>query len=99
LIGKALRSFRTCPVGADGEFCKHCVAVGLAWLEGDQRKRSGKSDEPAAVSMEDVRAYLLEQDKKALVGMLVEFTTYVNKLRAAHKPKRNFIKLLDHEKL
>ncbi len=22
----------TCPVGADGDFCKHCVAVGLAWL-------------------------------------------------------------------
>lgn len=26
----------TCPVGRDGAFCKHCVAVGLAWLE--QRK-------------------------------------------------------------
>jgi len=71
----------TCPVGADGEFCKHCVAVGLAWLEGDQRKRSGKSDEPAAVSMEDVRAYLLGQDKKALVEMLVEQATDDDRLR------------------
>jgi uncharacterized Zn finger protein len=24
-----------CPLGLDGEFCKHCVAAGLAWLEGD----------------------------------------------------------------
>lgn len=23
----------TCPVGADGLFCKHCVAAGLEWLE------------------------------------------------------------------
>jgi superfamily II DNA or RNA helicase len=23
----------TCPLGADGIFCKHCVAAGLAWLE------------------------------------------------------------------
>ncbi len=23
----------TCPIGADGAFCKHCVAVGIAWLE------------------------------------------------------------------
>ncbi|HIJ81151.1 MAG TPA: hypothetical protein HPP76_05535 [Desulfuromonadales bacterium] len=23
----------TCPVGQDGDFCKHCVALGLAWLE------------------------------------------------------------------
>ncbi len=24
----------TCPVGMDGLFCKHCVAVGLTWLAG-----------------------------------------------------------------
>jgi uncharacterized Zn finger protein len=24
-----------CPLGLDGEFCKHCVAAGLAWLDGD----------------------------------------------------------------
>jgi uncharacterized Zn finger protein len=71
----------TCPVGADGEFCKHCVAVGLVWLEGDQRRRSGKSDEPAAVSMEDVRGYLLGQDKKALVEILMEQATDDDRLR------------------
>ena len=71
----------TCPVGADSEFCKHCVAVGLAWLEGDHRKRSGKTDEPAAVSMADVRAYLLGQDKKGLVEILVEQATDDDRLR------------------
>jgi uncharacterized Zn finger protein len=33
------------------------------------------------------------------LGREVEFTAYVDKLRAAHKPKRNFIKLLDRERL
>src|SRR5690348_10515287 len=23
----------TCPVGEDGRFCKHCVAVGLTWVD------------------------------------------------------------------
>ena len=71
----------TCPVGADGEFCKHCVAVGLAWLEGDKRRRSGRSDAPAAVNMGDVRAYLLGQDKKALVEILMEQATDDDRLR------------------
>ena len=34
----------TCPVGADGEFCKHCVAVGLAWLENIEQKNSEKGN-------------------------------------------------------
>ena len=63
----------TCPVGADGEFCKHCVAVGLAWLEGNQRKLPpGKADRTATVTADDVRAYLKGQDKDALVDIIVE---------------------------
>lgn len=27
----------TCPAGADGAFCKHAVAVGLAWVEAHPR--------------------------------------------------------------
>jgi len=30
--GRKLEASCTCPVGMDGEFCKHAVAVGLAWL-------------------------------------------------------------------
>src|SRR4030065_1343456 len=43
-----LRFSCTCPVGADGAFCKHCVAAGLSWVEGrDLRtpdKRRAKQD-------------------------------------------------------
>jgi len=32
--GKArLNHSCTCPIGRDGDFCKHCVALGLAWIE------------------------------------------------------------------
>jgi uncharacterized Zn finger protein len=73
LDGQDLDYSCTCPVGADGEFCKHCVAVGLAWLEGSRRNlRSGKADQPAVVTKDDVRAYLKGQDKDALVDLLVE---------------------------
>jgi uncharacterized Zn finger protein len=61
----------TCPVGADGEFCKHCVAVGLTWLEAGEPKFSGKGKRPQAVTMDDVRTYLSGLDKNALVEMLV----------------------------
>jgi hypothetical protein len=61
----------TCPMGMDGEFCKHCVAVGLRWLEGRQVKPSGKAQASPAVTMDDIRAYLLQQDKNVLVDMLM----------------------------
>ena len=55
----------SCPVGADGSFCKHCVAVGLEWLA---KRQSGES----ADTMDGVRAYLESLDKAELVRMLVE---------------------------
>ncbi|MEK7382013.1 MAG: SWIM zinc finger family protein, partial [Elusimicrobiota bacterium] len=35
----------TCPVGTDGDFCKHCVAAGLAWLSPTKcvSKKPGKA--------------------------------------------------------
>ena len=37
----------TCPVGHDGEFCKHCVAVGLAWHAGNMSGEvSAGGDDP-----------------------------------------------------
>src|SRR5437870_2362146 len=71
----------TCPVGADGEFCKHCVAVGLAWIEAGQPKLPGKGKAPLSVTMDDVRIYLLGQDKNALVEMLVDRAMKDDRLR------------------
>src|ERR1039458_4638718 len=62
--GDALASDCTCPLGADGAFCKHCVAVGLAWLTNAPdaaTKKSGK--ESPVVTLDDARVWLAKQDK------------------------------------
>ena len=57
----------TCPVAADGQFCKHCVAVGLvACASGGES--GGAHLRPAA---DDVRAYLEGLDKAHLVDLLL----------------------------
>ncbi len=71
----------TCPVGADGEFCKHCVAVGLTWLQSRELKVSERGQPIQAVTMDDVRAHLLEQDKGALVDVLMEHVMEDGRLR------------------
>jgi uncharacterized Zn finger protein len=71
----------TCPMGADGEFCKHCVAVGLSWTENIEQKNLKKGKQAPGVTIEDVRTYLLGQDKNALVEMLVNRSMEDDRLR------------------
>ncbi len=63
----------TCPLGRDGAFCKHCVAVGLAWLESaePQPKKSRRKSQ-SALTADDIRAYLSRQDQSVLVDLLME---------------------------
>jgi uncharacterized Zn finger protein len=66
---KALQFSCDCPVGMDGEFCKHCVATGLTWLA--QRK----SGEVSAQDIQDsvnLHVYLMAQGKKKLIDMLLD---------------------------
>lgn len=72
----------TCPVGDDGAFCKHCVAVGLAWIElhAGGKRASRKARKPS-VTMDDVRAHLTRQDKRALVELLMEHAMADDRLR------------------
>lgn len=60
-----LRSRCSCPMGAGGAFCKHCVATGLAALEAGE-------DAPTPISIDDVRAHLGSLKKKELVELLIE---------------------------
>lgn len=71
-----------CPLGQGGIFCKHGVAVGLAWLQAKSGRAPGKKPaRGSGVTMEDVRAWLLSQDKNALVGLLMEQAMDDDKLR------------------
>jgi uncharacterized Zn finger protein len=56
----------TCPVGEEGLFCKHCVAVGLAWIAA----RTPAAD--ARPSLPDLRAKLTAMPHEALVELLME---------------------------
>jgi uncharacterized Zn finger protein len=51
----------SCPFGADGAFCKHCVAVALSWLD----------DRDLSAPTLDARTYLQRLPSNALVELLI----------------------------
>ena len=59
----------SCPLGQDGDFCPHAVAVGLAW-------HAGAAGQPMAAvpdrDVADMRSYLLGLDKAALIDLLID---------------------------
>lgn len=68
----------TCPMGDAGVFCKHCVAAGLAYLEGppdtadeDTSRKRGKKCSPAVTS-DDIRRFLSQQKTDALVEIIMD---------------------------
>jgi uncharacterized Zn finger protein len=72
-----------CPVGQGRDFCKHCVATALAWLEKQmpaEKTGQGKKKADKGLTMKDMRAWLLLQEKESLVDMLVESADYDSQL-------------------
>lgn len=68
----------TCPRAGDGYFCKHCVAVGLAWLDehGSASLPAGAGRKPAKAKRrdpwKDIRQYLETQPAESLVEVLLD---------------------------
>jgi uncharacterized Zn finger protein len=56
----------SCPYGAEGAFCEHCVAVGLNWIDGDT------GEQPTAPSADELREYVQSLDHGTLVDLLCE---------------------------
>jgi uncharacterized Zn finger protein len=76
----------TCPVGQDGDFCKHCVALGLAWLEKTDEIEAEFSEPSAStttkkISDDDIRSWLESQDLKVILDMLMAQLTTDGQLR------------------
>ncbi len=63
----------TCPLGEEGDFCKHAVATGLAWLERPEQD----GDDLAGV-----HAHLRSESRESLVEILVEQAANDPELRA-----------------
>ncbi|MBS1795497.1 MAG: SWIM zinc finger family protein [Acidobacteria bacterium] len=63
----------SCPYGEEGNFCKHCVAVGLAWLAKRDGKDSSKNVKGGKkATLDDIKDYLQTREKTELVEMLMQ---------------------------
>lgn len=63
----------TCPRAADGYFCKHCVAVGLAWLAeqaAETKPKAGKVKRHDP--WRDIKKYLATQSPETLIKLLLD---------------------------
>ena len=65
-----LQSSCSCPLGDDEQFCKHCVAVALAWIEDPELDKNNGS-RTGASSESDLLTFLEAQQKDTLVQMLL----------------------------
>lgn len=70
--GEQLAYDCSCPRGEDGDFCKHCVAVGLALLAGPGVNTRSVRNRPRQITIEDVRRHLDGEAKAVLVELLVD---------------------------
>lgn len=71
----ALASRCSCPRAADGYFCKHCVAVGLAWLSehaGENRSKAKSGRKAQRDPWHTIRQYLSAQSPQSLIDLLLE---------------------------
>ncbi len=65
----------TCPRAADGYFCKHCVALGLAWLANRENDDNLKGISAKASRRDpwlSIKDYLSAQSPKVLIEMLLD---------------------------
>ncbi|MBI2311049.1 MAG: SWIM zinc finger family protein [Betaproteobacteria bacterium] len=62
----------TCPVGEDGDFCKHAVATGLAWLAQRADEAGAPASSTARGRHDALRAYLAGRSKDELVALVLE---------------------------
>jgi uncharacterized Zn finger protein len=63
-----------CPHGSEGAFCKHCVAAALAWIHRDAEPATSGTDRATKqVTLADAGQFLLEEDPRVLVRMLLEW--------------------------
>jgi tetratricopeptide (TPR) repeat protein len=81
----------TCPIGRDGDFCKHCVALGLAWIAkanivGAEERATGRTSKRTSaphkeISLKDIRTWLEGQGSKLILDMLMDQVKTESRLR------------------
>ncbi len=61
----------SCPFGAEGNFCKHCVATGLVALKGGDQ-RPARTAAPPRLARQPLAAWLNSLSKDELVTELLD---------------------------
>jgi uncharacterized Zn finger protein len=80
--GNALACNCTCPMGAEGAFCKHGVAVGLAWLGGAADVPEFKENPaPTPASLDEIRTLLAREDKSQLLEIILKHAAASTRFR------------------
>lgn len=84
----------TCPLGRDGEFCKHLVATGLMWIE--SKTANGNTVRPKRIEPDDIQVWLGQQSAEALIETIMaqamtddEFYNVLKFRVAAEQPAEN----------
>src|SRR5215469_5742031 len=74
----------SCPVGEEGNFCKHCVAVAVVvggWGTPGTAAKPEATTMTVATTMEEVREHLLSWDQPALVELILREAREDDRLR------------------
>ena len=70
--GRELAHSCSCPLGDEGAFCKHCVAVGLAWLANCRDDGEEAATAPSSTATpDDIRSYLSGLATSDLVELIM----------------------------
>lgn len=69
--GAQLEYACSCPYGEEGEFCKHCVAVGLALLAGQRPSGGSRVGVHREIGLDDIRRVLEKETKESLLDLLL----------------------------
>ena len=69
-----------CPIGKEGSFCKHCVAVALQWIHDRGTKKNNKK-EIINTSESHIHSHLMHLNKEELATMIIEQMYYDDTFR------------------
>jgi uncharacterized Zn finger protein len=69
----------TCPFGEDGNFCKHCVSVALAWIEAESTLP--EPNQPVAKHNSELQSFLEALDHQKLVDIIMQEASRNRRLR------------------
>lgn len=62
----------SCPMGDDGVFCKHCVAVGLTYIEGADSAPSDHVPADPITDLERIRQHVSHMERSALEQLVID---------------------------